>query len=94
MAARKGAVWDGRFHLTRDIAGGEIAALGDEAPAFRARAGLPVGVLRRFPAVWQHGKLLAVPHLRFAAAEYWLSVELCVRPVRPLAGAAFVPGEG
>ena len=92
VAAVPGAVWDGRFVLDRGHSTAVLGTLGDDAPRFRACSGLPKSVLRRFPAVRHDGKLLAVPHLDFAAEEYWLSVHLGFRPVRPLAGAAFVSG--
>ena len=43
VAAVAGAVWDGRFRLTRDVPGAMLGALGSDAAGFRGR-GLPGAV--------------------------------------------------
>lgn len=91
VPAAAGAVWDGRFVLDGTLPGAVVGALADDARRFRGRSGLPVRVLRRFLCLRQDGKLSAVPHLDFAAGEYCPSVHSAFRPMRPLAGAAFVP---
>jgi tRNA(Ile)-lysidine synthase len=63
-----GAVWDGRFRLDATPppqAGLQLGALGAAAAFLRRRSDLPAAVLRALPAMWQHGKLAAAPHLDY-----------------------------
>jgi tRNA(Ile)-lysidine synthase len=56
VAARKGAIWDGRFRLVNDD-DGTIGAWGCDAP--RDRRMLPGVVLRTLPALRRHGRVVA-----------------------------------
>lgn len=53
VAAVAGAVWDGRWHLDRDVPGAMLGALGEgrSGMARAARAGLPDAVLRGCPVL-------------------------------------------
>jgi tRNA(Ile)-lysidine synthase len=71
VAAQDGAVWDGRFRLENAAAlpaGCLVGALGRSAGALRRRSRLPAAVLHALPALWLHGTLVAVPHLRYRDA--------------------------
>ena len=68
VAARPGAVWDGRFRLADGPADGFVAetqlgALGADAAAFRDRRGPPAAVLHGLPALRVYGTVVAAPHL-------------------------------
>ena len=89
IPARRGARWDGRFVLGRDIPGATIGALGPDAARLRRRPGLPSVVLRTLPALRIGTDLLAVPHLAYPDAETCRSVAVEFRPTRPLAGLSF-----
>lgn len=104
VAARAGAVWDGRFRLAAAPAreGVRLAALGPApaaagagAAALRAAGrGLPAAVLATLPAYRAgSGALLAVPHLGWwqqGSASDW-PVPLFAPP-RPAAAAGFLAG--
>ncbi len=92
VPACAGANWDGRFLLRNGVDGldgATLGALGDDAARFRRRSTLPASVLRTLPAIRQGGKLLAVPHLSYAASESCRSLRIEFRPQRPLAAAPF-----
>lgn len=59
VAARAGAVWDGRFAVVRaPAATATVGARGAGAARFRDRAGLPSVILRGSPAFfWSHDRL-------------------------------------
>ena len=74
VPAAPGAVWDGRFRLLAGhcagqggMAGAMLGALGVAAARLRDASPLPSAVLQTLPALWQDGKLAAVPHLRYYA---------------------------
>ena len=91
VPAVAGAVWDGRFRLCTALDGAWLGALGAEAARFCRGCSWPATVLRGLPALRRGGKLLAVPHLGFAADASCHTVRLDFRPARPLAGAPFAP---
>ena len=69
VAARAGALWDGRFRLGRDAPGMVIAALGPDAARFRARHRyLPARALAALACLRteRDGMLAAVPHLTYS----------------------------
>jgi tRNA(Ile)-lysidine synthase len=93
-AAVPGAMWDGRYRLTRDAelpAGATLGALGSDAARFRKCSTLPAVVRRTLPALRLGAALLAVPHLRFPNVEVCARAGVLLAPPRPAAGAAFRP---
>jgi len=60
IPARAGALWDGRFHLSRDWPGCVLGALG-AGPG--ADSGLPAALRAGLPALWRDGALIAAPHI-------------------------------
>ncbi len=95
VAARPGAVWDGRFRLAADTdlaEGTLVGALGAvDAPSLRARSWLPAAVLETLPALRRADALVAVPHLCYA------SQSLCALPTpvfAPACAAAPAPFVG
>jgi tRNA(Ile)-lysidine synthase len=94
VAARPGAVWDGRYRLTRDTtppAGATLGALDDDAARLRDHSPLPAAVLRTLPALRSGLELLAVPHLRYPDAAICASMRVLFAPPHPAAGAPFHP---
>jgi tRNA(Ile)-lysidine synthase len=94
IAARPGAVWDGRYRVARDAAppaGTTLGALGDGAASLRDRSPLPAAVLRTLPALRSGAALLAVPHLRYPDAEICARIRVLFAPPHPAAGAPFHP---
>jgi len=94
VAARPGAVWDGRYRLARDTsppAGATLGALGDDAVRLRDHSPLPAAVLRTFPTLRSGPELLAVPHLRYPNAAVCASMRVLFAPPHPAAGAPFHP---
>jgi len=93
VPAIAGTVWDGRFRLTRaGEPGCAIGALGADASRLRAASPLPAAVLRTLPAIRRAGELRAVPHLDPAGPGGEVgNFVLGFRPLRPVAGAPFVP---
>jgi tRNA(Ile)-lysidine synthase len=94
VAARPGAVWDGRYRLARDAtlpAGTTLGALGNDAGPLRERSALPAAVLRTLPALRSATALLAVPHLRYPDAAFCARIRVLFAPPRPAAGAPFRP---
>jgi tRNA(Ile)-lysidine synthase len=86
------AVWDGRFQLSRSAtvpSGAPLGALGDDAPRFRNRDGLPSAVLRTLPALRHDGMLVAVPHLLYPDPAACDRVRITFSPPRPACGAPF-----
>lgn len=64
VAARVGAVWDGRFRCVAVAeAGLTLAAFGSAAATWRNCSPLPAAVLATLPAVWRDGVLVDVPSL-------------------------------
>jgi tRNA(Ile)-lysidine synthase len=94
IAARPGAVWDGRYRVARDAAppaGTTLGALGDDAASLRDRTPLPAAVLRTLPALRSGAALLAVPHLRYPDAATCARIRVLFAPPHPAAGAPFHP---
>ena len=92
VAARGGAVWDGRFRLGRDVVvadGATFGALGANASRLRRVSPLPSAVLRTLPAVRQGERLLAVPHLHYPDAATCARFPVTFCPARPAAAAPF-----
>jgi tRNA(Ile)-lysidine synthase len=95
VPARPGVVWDGRFRLAADADlpdGLELGALGEAARELRRHAThLPAAVLRTLPALWQGGKLAAVPFLGYPHLLWHHCCRTEFAPRSPLAGAPFAP---
>ena len=94
VAAVAGALWDGRFRLRQASGladGAELAALGDDSAGLRGHSALPAAVLRTLPAIWLRGKLVAVPHLGYRAANMGGEVRIQFAPRVALASAPFLP---
>ena len=94
VAARPGAVWDGRFRLTTDAAppaGATIGALGRDAARLRRHSPLPATVLQTLPALRLGNCLAAVPHLLYPDPSACAAAKLVFSPRRPAAGAPFSP---
>ncbi len=99
VPAGEGTVWDGRFRLRGAgalPAGTLLGALGPAATGLRHASTLPAAVLHAMPALWLHGMLAAVPHLRYRstigfAGGGLAGPDLLFQPVARAAGAAFVP---
>ncbi|HVC61091.1 MAG TPA: tRNA lysidine(34) synthetase TilS [Acetobacteraceae bacterium] len=93
VAARPGAVWDGRFRVQAGATPPDdatIGALGADAARLR-RAPLPAAVLQTLPAVRRGNSLVAVPHLFYPDRAACAAVPLAFSPRRPAAGAPFLP---
>ncbi len=91
---RPGRFWDRRFLIGDSpmFKGKSIGALGDDAPAFRRRSGLPAAILRVLPAIRDAGgELLAVPHLGWPDPAVSCNFPVIFAPSVPLAGASFQP---
>jgi tRNA(Ile)-lysidine synthase len=92
-----GVLWDDRFALQVDGAGPELCvrALGGHPRAPLSAAGpgrrLPGPVRPSLPALWQGGRLLAVPHLglRAPGLDAPGRIEVRFQPRHPLAGPPF-----
>lgn len=84
MPAMRGAVWDGRFRVTKDAPGLTVSALGRDAAAHRKHAPWPAAVLATLPVLRRDGALVDIPHLEGGGA--------CVvfEPARPAACAGFL----
>jgi len=82
--------WDGRFRI-RGAQTGEIGTLGADAAALRGVSALPAAALQPLPAIRLRGKLVAVPHVGYAAGWDGLPVRAEFVPAIPLAGAPFLP---
>ncbi len=94
VAARPGAVWDGRFRLQTDATPPEdatIGALGGDAARLRRRSSLPSAVLQTLPAVRRGNSLVAVPHLLYPDHATCAAMPVAFSPRRPAAGAPFLP---
>ncbi len=94
VAAEPGAVWDGRFALGADAqspAGSRLGAVGAAAAGLRAASRLPAAVLATLPALWQDGRLIAVPHLLWPDAAACAHAPLAWLPARPACGNVFLP---
>ena len=64
VAAKVGAIWDGRWRCTADAlpADGLIGTLGERALKLDARRlGLPASALRTLPALWRNGQVIGLP---------------------------------
>ena len=93
VAARPGAVWDGRFRLSAGAdppPGATIGAAGPDAGRLRQRPGLPTAVLQTLPAVRCGNLLVAVPHMRYPDRKACAAVPISFIPPRPVAGAPFL----
>lgn len=94
VAARPGAVWDGRFRLRAapegDITepGATFGPLGADAARFRDRRGPPAAIAHGLPAVRRDGRVIAVPHMGFGDTRWAVLFD----PRNPAACAPFVPG--
>ncbi len=102
VAARAGAVWDGRFRLSATAApppGATLGALGPDAAPLRhgflrrthREWAWPDVVLRTLPALRLDGDVVAVPHLGYPDAASCCKDSLDFTPPQPMAGATFVP---
>jgi tRNA(Ile)-lysidine synthase len=94
VAARPGAVWDGRYRLARDTAppaGVTLGALGADAARLRDHSPLPAAVLRTLPALRSGAAVLAVPHLRYPDAAVCARMRVLFAPPHPAASAPFHP---
>jgi len=94
VAARPGAVWDGRYRLARDAAppaGATLGALGEDATRLRDHSALPAAVLRTLPALRSGPAVLAVPHLRYPDVPTCARLRVLFAPPHPAAGAPFHP---
>ncbi len=96
VAARHGAIWDGRFRLTGapfgiDLteAGLRFGALGSGAARYRVLRGPPTVVLHGLPAVCRDDIVIAIPHLGFGDPAW----RVVFNPPSPMAGAPFVVGQ-
>lgn len=90
VPARPGARWDRRFQLSHTAcppAQSTIGAVGDDAPSLRRHSDLPAVVLRTLPALRQHDRLLAVPHISFPDSAGSAALMLQFSPGRAAAGA-------
>jgi tRNA(Ile)-lysidine synthase len=93
IAARPGAIWDGRFRLlteARPPSGAMLGALGADAARLRKASDLPAAVLQTLPAIRLAGKLHAVPHLLYPHAQACDAVPLVFSPPHPAATAPFL----
>ncbi len=92
VAARPGAVWDGRFRLGGDPPpDATLGALGPEAAALRRlRPDWPAALLATLPALRRDGRLVAVPPLLFPDAASCARFPVAFAPALPLSGAAFL----
>ncbi len=94
VRANHDTMWDCRFRVISAYvlpAGTVVGKLGPDATAFSGQSSLPSVILRTLPAIRRDGKLLAVPHLGFAADQAAARMAVLFDP-RPVAGACFVPG--
>lgn len=96
VAARIGALWDGRFRLAGagSLPGGlALGALGAAAAAVRGEErarGVPAVVLATLPALWRAREMVAVPQLcLYRDTELEQRVTLDFVPPVPMAGAPF-----
>ena len=92
VAARPGAVWDGRFRL-HDAAtpptDATLGPLGPDAAGLRHLTSLPAAVLVTLPAIRCGKTLFAVPHLGYPDADCCARTEIWFSPLHPVAGAPF-----
>ncbi len=108
VAARDGAIWDGRFRLSVSgplPAACRLGRLGQtgwtqlvRARAELARTALPADVRRSLPAVWALDEVIAVPHLKYRwereNSKEAAADAIAFLPARPLSAAAFEPSAG
>lgn len=96
IAARPGAVWDGRFRLSRNATppnDATVGALGTDSSRLRRGSALPAAVLRTLPALRRGNSLVAVPHLGYPGPEDCAGLRMTFVPRRPAAGAPFLPAD-
>lgn len=94
-AAAPGAVWDGRFRIAGDPGPRfTIGGLGAAAAGLRRMSGLPAAVLRTLPALRRDGRVVAVPHLRYAEGMACGQIRIVFAPPSPAAGAPFFGAPG
>ncbi len=96
VAARLGAVWDGRFRLlgaAEPPHGWRLGGLGArEAAGLRRRSPLPAAALATLPALFDaDGRLRAVPHLRHFSDAISGEFEVIFSPRVPVAPSFFTP---
>ena len=85
-----GALWDGRFCLTRrSVVGCTIGALGNDAVRLRRWSNLPAALLRTLPTIRHNGALVAVPHLSYPNIATCRMMPIALNPGRPAAVAPF-----
>lgn len=96
VAAKAGAIWDGRFRLVQgpvtDSGQVLLGPLGAAAAGLRRRTRHPAVILRTLPAIWRGGELVAVPHLDWPDPDQARSWRLLFAPRRPAAINPFVAG--
>ena len=96
VAARLGAVWDGRFRLLGEAEpphGWRLGGLGAAAAArLRDRSPLPAAALATLPALTDaEGRVRAVPHLRHFSDATSGEFEVIFSPRVPVAPSFFTP---
>ena len=92
VAARPGAIWDGRFRLGgTPPAESTLGPLGRDAAGLRRlRPNWPAAVLATLPALRCDGRLVAVPALQYPDAASCARMSLAFTPALPLSGAPFL----
>jgi tRNA(Ile)-lysidine synthase len=96
IAARAGAIWDGRFRLgdaTSAPHDATLGALDTDAASLRRFSPLPSAVLRTLPAIRCGSTLLAVPHLHYPDRERSEHFPVLFSPPRAAAAAPFRFGD-
>jgi tRNA(Ile)-lysidine synthase len=95
VAARPGAIWDGRFRLAAGRGDSvRMGPLGDDAAALRDRSHLPAVVARTLPTLRGPQGLVAVPHLCYPSLSACAAWRVLFAPARGAAGAPFVTAAG
>ncbi|MCE2564934.1 tRNA lysidine(34) synthetase TilS [Komagataeibacter sp. FNDCF1] len=97
ITACAGAVWDRRFALRAPALppGCEMGAAGPVAswwPTGRGRPAWPARALRTLPALWQGGRVAAVPHMGVYAQDWATDVVFMNHPPQPVLPDALFGG--
>ncbi len=92
VAARRGAMWDGRFRLGGDPPPNTtLGTLGHDSVALRRlRPDWPAAVLATLPCLRRDGRLVAVPALQYPDAAACACLQVAFTPALPLSGAPFL----
>lgn len=94
VPAAPGAIWDGRFRLSRAAETPKAAMfgpVGQEAARLRHLSPLPSAALQTLPAIRCRNLLVAVPHLFYPDRQVCARLAIGFSPRRPAAGAPFLP---